>query len=213
MYRPRPKDQHPNKVYWDHIREVVLSRDGWKCRTCGTDEPLHAHHVTYERFGEEHAEDLITLCASCHAAITTSVAQRRDNGANGIAEYLEPKTEFERKVSNILARMDAKLSIAISEDSGKVKGDKKRDPDLVSNYGYEFCIKRIIASERGVLKKTLTRLLQEEKIATRGTPQIAKIFEMVEGSPSIIVTNDAHIKRSPGRPSTLYVHKKAFLDE
>jgi uncharacterized protein YdcH (DUF465 family) len=53
---------------WKNIRKLVLERDGNKCTECDETRNLHIHHKTYENiFNEEnHLEDLITLCESCH---------------------------------------------------------------------------------------------------------------------------------------------------
>jgi 5-methylcytosine-specific restriction endonuclease McrA len=45
----------------------VLSRDSYKCRSCGFRAGLGCHHVVYRSHqGEDTAENLVTLCASCH---------------------------------------------------------------------------------------------------------------------------------------------------
>lgn len=42
----------------------------WKCEGCGRERtdtrPLDVHHLTYERLGNERAEDLVVLCRRCH---------------------------------------------------------------------------------------------------------------------------------------------------
>jgi 5-methylcytosine-specific restriction endonuclease McrA len=54
------------EAYRELCREV-LQRDGWRCQWCGRLEGLQAHHIqARSRLGDDAAENLITLCASCH---------------------------------------------------------------------------------------------------------------------------------------------------
>ena len=53
---------------WKRLRKLVLDRDNYTCRRCGDQNTHHVHHRTYERFGQERLEDLITLCQDCHGA-------------------------------------------------------------------------------------------------------------------------------------------------
>lgn len=54
---------------WLARRDLVLIRDDRQCVHCGSSEKLHVHHLTYARRGHERLSDLVTLCASCHAAV------------------------------------------------------------------------------------------------------------------------------------------------
>jgi len=52
---------------WQRKRVVVLNRAGYRCERCTSDaQPLHVHHKTYERLGDELPEDLTVLCKKCH---------------------------------------------------------------------------------------------------------------------------------------------------
>lgn len=48
---------------------AALTRVDGRCEACGTARLLHVHHRTYERFGQEHADDLSVLCEACHALV------------------------------------------------------------------------------------------------------------------------------------------------
>ena len=64
---------------WDYIRQIVLSRDGYRCRKCGLTQEehfkkygydLHIHHISPYRQNKDSAvSNLVTLCASCHKKI------------------------------------------------------------------------------------------------------------------------------------------------
>ena len=56
------------KKYLDW-REQVFKRDGFKCRECGNDKKIHAHHIkTWEDAPELRVEvnNGLTLCTVCH---------------------------------------------------------------------------------------------------------------------------------------------------
>ena len=52
-------------------REIVLERDGHRCRMCnhdGSEYPLELHHRSYEPFHDPN--NLTTLCKLCHDVYT-----------------------------------------------------------------------------------------------------------------------------------------------
>ena len=48
------------------FREAVLERDGNQCRACGNQDNIAVHH---RRRVADSCEELITLCAGCHARV------------------------------------------------------------------------------------------------------------------------------------------------
>lgn len=56
---------------WQKLRLQVMDRDGWKCVACGdATSTLHVHHKRYcGSIWESPADDLQTLCNSCHAGL------------------------------------------------------------------------------------------------------------------------------------------------
>lgn len=75
-----PECRHIRKqIFWSQRQEyraytpIILERDGYKCRICGSRKRLHIHH--YDGRGAQHPEpnhdhsNLITLCASCHIRV------------------------------------------------------------------------------------------------------------------------------------------------
>jgi len=59
---------------WETKRQLILIRDGYRCRNCGYDKGLQVHHRQYHinKYGEKvkpwnYANRyLITLCNECH---------------------------------------------------------------------------------------------------------------------------------------------------
>jgi len=59
-----------NSDSYDQLRTEVLRRDGWRCQSCGTMSNLEVHHKRFRsQSGHDSEENLITLCARCHARI------------------------------------------------------------------------------------------------------------------------------------------------
>jgi hypothetical protein len=79
---------HPK---WQKKRLEVLSRDGFTCCNCGSeDTTLQVHHTYYERGlrpWEYPLESYWTLCEPCHKRVQERMTQlNRAIGAIGIAE-------------------------------------------------------------------------------------------------------------------------------
>jgi 5-methylcytosine-specific restriction endonuclease McrA len=52
---------------YEELRNRVLSRDGWKCQSCGRHKDLQVHHLMRRsQLGSDALDNLIALCASCH---------------------------------------------------------------------------------------------------------------------------------------------------
>lgn len=57
---------------YQKFRQIVLERDGYKCRICGATENLHVHHIKpYSEYedGRTDPDNGITLCAKCHRKV------------------------------------------------------------------------------------------------------------------------------------------------
>ena len=61
-----PYHQYLASDAWREKREYMLRRAGHRCQVCNAQTRLDIHHRTYKRFGEEHPDDLLALCRSCH---------------------------------------------------------------------------------------------------------------------------------------------------
>ena len=68
----------------------VLGRDGWRCRSCGSRNSLHIHHIVFRsQQGPDEAWNLITLCSSCHDGVHKDV----EDGQYGLAINFGPNYE------------------------------------------------------------------------------------------------------------------------
>lgn len=52
-------------AHWHFIRRRTMRLAGWLCRLCS--QPARdVHHLTYDRKGMEHPQDVMALCRACH---------------------------------------------------------------------------------------------------------------------------------------------------
>lgn len=54
---------------WHEKSLVVKQRDQYRCVACHSTGGLQVHHKTYERWGDEKFDDLMTVCRACHGRI------------------------------------------------------------------------------------------------------------------------------------------------
>ena len=54
---------------WHEKALIVKQRDNYLCACCCSSKCLEVHHKTYERWGNERYDDLMTVCRACHARI------------------------------------------------------------------------------------------------------------------------------------------------
>ena len=52
------------------LHHQVLERDNWRCQNCGSMQNLQVHHLRLRSHsGPDEEQNLITLCADCHAQV------------------------------------------------------------------------------------------------------------------------------------------------
>ncbi len=68
--RPKSERLRLDPISYKNLRHQVLRRDGWRCQSCGTISNLEVHHQEFRSHSGGDSEDnLITLCAPCHARV------------------------------------------------------------------------------------------------------------------------------------------------
>jgi len=51
---------------WAKRRQLVFQRARGLCEGCRSAAPVHVHHLSYERAGDELLYELVALCTACH---------------------------------------------------------------------------------------------------------------------------------------------------
>ncbi len=65
-----PKPLRLDAMSYERLRQQVLSRDGWRCQSCGTMLNLEVHHKQFRSHSRlDTEENLITLCNACHGSV------------------------------------------------------------------------------------------------------------------------------------------------
>ncbi len=90
MRRKQPRLQLEKEAY-KLLRTQVLTRDGWRCQTCGTSSNLQVHHKKSRgRLGHDRADNLITLCHQCHGFLHHD---RRDHIQTTMSKQVSSTTD------------------------------------------------------------------------------------------------------------------------
>lgn len=58
-------DRYIHSAAWRKKADKRLQMDGHTCQVCGR-KATDVHHLTYDRFGHEDMDDLVSLCRKCH---------------------------------------------------------------------------------------------------------------------------------------------------
>jgi len=70
MIRPKPANLRLDALSYESLRRQILRRDSWRCQSCGTMSNLEVNHRQFRTHsGDDSEENLITLCATCHARV------------------------------------------------------------------------------------------------------------------------------------------------
>ena len=70
MIRPKPANLRLDALAYESLRRQILRRVCWRCQCCGTMSNLEVHHRQFRTHsGADSEENLITLCATCHARV------------------------------------------------------------------------------------------------------------------------------------------------
>ena len=68
MIPPKAPRSRLDPLPYETLRQQILRRDGWRCQSCGAMSNLEVHHTKFRSHsGTDSEENLITLCAVCHA--------------------------------------------------------------------------------------------------------------------------------------------------
>jgi 5-methylcytosine-specific restriction endonuclease McrA len=70
MVRPKAVPSRLDLLSYESLRQQILRRDAWRCQSCGAMSNLEVHHREFRSHsGGDSDENLITLCAACHARV------------------------------------------------------------------------------------------------------------------------------------------------
>lgn len=59
-------NEHLRSKQWFEFKASVIKDRGFKCELCKSQKDLELHHLSYKRFGNEQAKDVMLLCHKCH---------------------------------------------------------------------------------------------------------------------------------------------------
>ena len=82
--KPMGKKEFYSRVYlrsigWKQRSLAYKKRVGWLCERCFIRPTAIVHHLNYDNLGHEEPQDLISLCAVCHAEMHDWPKPANDN--------------------------------------------------------------------------------------------------------------------------------------
>lgn len=77
---------------WRIIRRLVLERDDYRCRACGSKDSIDVHHVQFRSAGGSSTDpkNLVALCRICHQDLhlyKLAIVSQGRLGANGTLTF------------------------------------------------------------------------------------------------------------------------------
>ena len=200
QYIPFIEDYINNKRYNGNYY-IVMKRDAFKCRICGSIENLCVHHI--DGFNElklenSNANKLLTLCRCCHRQIHEGLEISKDilesidyfnesNESNDFcnSDVTKCNTEIEKDID-----IDKEKEIEIEKNIKKEKKKKETEFDSVINENftdeelkqtiYEF-IKMRKAIKKPMTTRALELLIEKlNKMASNEKEKIAILNQSIE---------------------------------
>lgn len=104
-----PYHEYLQTVEWKAKRDEAVERDAGRCRLCYSSENLQVHHRTYYRRGNEHPNDLTTLCKECHEHFHSKVTERELRAQWGESDVPLTEEEQEQQRKRDLENMERAL--------------------------------------------------------------------------------------------------------
>jgi len=155
----------------------IFKRDNFTCRKCGfkgLSDNLEIHHIKMMvNGGEDHADNLITLCSICHYF--------SPDDESDFLTYIEEKIEGD--VLDTFRK--SKKSISIRTKTGQYK--KARDGNLVSRapFGYKILDKKLVPKEDSYIVQeifqeflnnhiSLTQLAKKHNLSVNGLKKVLR---------------------------------------
>jgi hypothetical protein len=74
--------------HWQHVRRAVMTRDRYRCRSCGTAEQVDVHHIKFRSAGGgDSLDNCACLCRCCHAELHAYRLYAEGSDANGVLKF------------------------------------------------------------------------------------------------------------------------------
>lgn len=89
--RQKEYQKYLQSDHWKSLRLQALTRDGFKCTSCGSFNNLQGHHIRYRPdWYSGVVEDIQTLCDSCHLEAHQKRRKKRHRKRNKRPQIVQP---------------------------------------------------------------------------------------------------------------------------
>ncbi len=155
-------------------REARLAVDNYECqlselfgiaRLSGKpcSEEMEVHHITYERYGSEEIEDLITVCTRCHEILTDAI--RRERFSRGQPKLGEVSTG--QRIIHQMEETDDDSEPELSDCGNSTVVDAQRSTSRPREY--------IFAEDQG----DFVEAAQQDRFRLRGNGEVGMVRQPV----------------------------------
>lgn len=123
---------------FENTKARVLNRDGYKCQICKgkhKDSKLEVHHIIFRsQGGSDEAENLITLCHTCHTALHDGIIKVNLVGkAKGQLKYAT-------QMNSICCQLIRKYPNAIETIGSVTKANRLMLKDIAKDHHMDACV-------------------------------------------------------------------------
>lgn len=129
--------QGPNYGFED-TKARVLNRDGYKCQICKgkhKDSKLEIHHIVFRsQGGSDEAENLITLCHTCHSALHAGRIKVN------LAGKAKGRLKYATQMNSIRCQLLIKYPEAIETFGYVTKANRLALTDIVKDHHLDACV-------------------------------------------------------------------------
>lgn len=91
---------------FSNTRAFVLDRDSYACQNCkgkNKDKKLEVHHIVFRsNGGSDEAENLITLCKTCHDNVHSGIVNLKGGRANGQLKHATQMNSIRKQLLSII---------------------------------------------------------------------------------------------------------------
>ena len=132
--------QQGEQLGYENVKAYVKSRDGFRCRSCGSRDHLEVHHIRQRKDGGSDSPDnLVTLCHGCHRAWHEG---KKDMVTLSADPGFKAATEMSTMRRFVLVRVrKAHPDIPVEETYGHVTNHVRKSLGLEKSHSNDaFCI-------------------------------------------------------------------------
>lgn len=173
---------------FENTKAMVLNRDDYTCQHCKgkhKDSHLEVHHIIFRsQGGSDGAENLITLCKTCHTALHAGKIHPNFKGkTKGTLKYATQMNQIRTQLFKLYPKAIETFGYATKANRQALKVDKTHyyDACVIATQGKPFTIKSNLYKKKCVSNGDFqkTKGIRSEQLITTGKIRGFRKFDKV----------------------------------